>query len=65
MDEASFPIVNMLQPFQDTAESPLVFDTDPHWNERGNAFVARIIARGLQNIAETPTPALNADGKRW
>lgn len=64
MDEASFPIVNMLQPFQDTDEFPLVFDTDPHWNERGNAFVARIIARELQKIAETPTPALNADGKR-
>ena len=47
MESAEFPIVNMLDPFRATDEFPLVFDSDPHWNEAGNAFVARIVAMEL------------------
>ena len=47
MESAEFPIVNMLEPFRATDEFPLVFDSDPHWNEAGNAFVARIVAMEL------------------
>ncbi len=62
IEEATFPIVNMLEPFQQTDEFPLVFDTDPHWNERGNAFVAQLVASELQKFTETP--ARTNDNKR-
>ena len=44
MEAAEFSIVNMLGAFRETDEFPLVFDSDPHWNEAGNAFVAKIVA---------------------
>jgi hypothetical protein len=43
-----FPFLDLLPAFQATQEFPLVFPDDPHWNERGHAFVARTLARWLQ-----------------
>jgi hypothetical protein len=39
-----YEIFNMLPEFSATQEFPLVFDNDPHWNERGHTFVARALA---------------------
>ena len=39
-----FPIFDLLPAFRATEEFPLVFRDDPHWNTRGNAFAARILA---------------------
>ena len=46
-DSVEFPIMNLLSAFQNTHEYPLVFDDDPHWNEHGNEFVARVISDSL------------------
>ncbi len=46
-DSVEFPIVNLLSAFQNTHEYPLVFDDDPHWNERGNEFVAHNVVDSL------------------
>lgn len=40
----SYDILDMLPAFQATDEYPLVFANDPHWNERGHAFVARTLS---------------------
>ena len=42
-----FPVVELLPEFQATQAYPLVFASDPHWNERGCEFVAGILARHL------------------
>jgi hypothetical protein len=42
-----FPIFNLLPAFQETKEFPLVLHGDPHWNERGHAFVAKTLAEYL------------------
>ena len=42
-----FPIFDLLPAFQATDEYPLVFRTDPHWNPRGNEFVAGVLANHL------------------
>jgi hypothetical protein len=42
-----YPIVNLLPAFQATHEFPLLFRNDPHWNERGNAFAARVLVDDL------------------
>lgn len=57
MGKAEFPIVNMLPAFQETTEYPLVFETDPHWNERGNRFVAKVVAIELllRQVLRKPT----------
>lgn len=39
-----YPIFSLLPAFQATREFPLIFRNDPHWNERGNAFAARVLA---------------------
>jgi len=39
-----YPILNLLPAFQLTDEFPLVFESDPHWNVRGHAFVAKVLA---------------------
>ena len=49
-DLVGFPIVNMLGDFKQTNEFPLVFETDPHWNQAGNRFVARILKRELDKL---------------
>ena len=41
MERAEFSIINMLGAFRETDEFPLVFDSDPHWNEAG-MLIARI-----------------------
>ncbi|MBI5474843.1 MAG: hypothetical protein HY961_21085 [Ignavibacteriae bacterium] len=46
-DSLPYPVFNLLPAFQATDEFPLVFDTDPHLNERGNAFVAKALAHYL------------------
>ena len=46
---AEFPIVSLLTEFQETSRYPLVFDSDPHWNEAGNRFVAEAVARALED----------------
>ena len=47
--DADFPILDMLPHFQSTDQFPLCFDTDPHWNEAGNKFVAEFFADYLQD----------------
>ena len=42
-----FPILDLLPAFRATDEFPLVLRADPHWNERGHAFVARTLAELL------------------
>jgi hypothetical protein len=44
---AAFEILDLLPAFRATAEFPLVFEDDPHWNEAGHAFVARTLASHL------------------
>ncbi|MFX1385403.1 MAG: hypothetical protein ACFFBP_23545 [Promethearchaeota archaeon] len=44
-----FNIFNMLPVFQQTKEFPLVFRSDPHWNEKGHAFVAKELVDYLVN----------------
>jgi hypothetical protein len=51
-ETVEFPMFDLLSAFQNTDEFPLVLNQDPHWNERGHAFVARelaqeLLARGL------------------
>jgi hypothetical protein len=43
----NYRVFNLLPAFQETKEFPLVFDNDPHWNEKGHAFVARVVANYL------------------
>jgi hypothetical protein len=45
--QVSYPVVNLLGDFQTTREFPLVFASDPHWNERGHAFVGRTVNQYL------------------
>lgn len=45
--DVDFPIFDMLPAFRATDEFPLAFPDDPHWNPRGNAFVARTLAAYL------------------
>jgi len=42
-DQLDYPVYDMLPAFKSTSEFPLVFDSDPHWNERGHEFVARVL----------------------
>ncbi|MFT7667726.1 MAG: hypothetical protein ACI8X5_000409 [Planctomycetota bacterium] len=42
-----YPIFSMLPAFQATEEFPLVFESDPHWNERGHSFVGKVLADHL------------------
>jgi hypothetical protein len=44
-----YRILDLLPAFKATEEAPLVFDSDPHWNEHGHEFVARTLARYLLN----------------
>jgi len=46
-DQVSYRIFDMLPDFQETAEFPLVFDDDPHWNENGHTFVANVLTEYL------------------
>ena len=39
-----YPVLNLLPVFRETKEFPLVFEDDPHWNVRGHAFVANVLA---------------------
>lgn len=41
---APFPILNLLPAFKEAREFPLVLRFDPHWTERGHAFVAETLA---------------------
>jgi hypothetical protein len=51
-----FPIISLLEDFQGTNEFPLVFSRDPHWNERGHAFVASLTANFLHARGGLPSP---------
>ena len=42
-----YPVFSLLPAFKATREFPLVFREDPHWNERGNAFAARVLVDHL------------------
>mgnify|MGYP006294697497 CR=1 FL=1 len=46
---APFDVFSILPHFQHTDAFPLVLRDDPHWNERGHAFVARVMAPYLTN----------------
>lgn len=39
-----YDVYQLLPAFQRTQEYPLVFKRDPHWNQRGHAFVADLLA---------------------
>jgi hypothetical protein len=45
--QVKYPVFSLLPAFQSTREFPLVFREDPHWNERGNAFAARVLVNHL------------------
>jgi hypothetical protein len=45
--QVNYPIFNLLPSFQASHEFPLVFKNDPHWNERGNEFAARVLVNHL------------------
>lgn len=45
--DKNMDVVNLLELFQATSEYPLVFDNDPHWNKRGQEFVARAMEKYL------------------
>jgi hypothetical protein len=51
-----FPIYDLLPPFRQAKEFPLVFPNDPHWNPAGHAFVARTIQEYLAGAGLIPTP---------
>jgi hypothetical protein len=44
-----YPIVNLLPDFKATDRFPLVFGNDPHWNARGHAFVAEVVAKHVMD----------------
>jgi lysophospholipase L1-like esterase len=46
-ERLDFDVLNMLPAFQATTEFPLVFRDDPHWNEKGHAFVAEVLTAYL------------------
>ncbi len=50
-DEAApqlpYVVFNLLPAFRACEEFPLVLHDDPHWNERGHAFVARLLTAYL------------------
>lgn len=48
----NYDVVNLLPAFQETKEFPLVFKDDPHWNERGHAFVAEALAKVLRKASD-------------
>jgi hypothetical protein len=41
--QVGYPIFSLLPAFQATREFPLIFRNDPHWNERGNEFAAKVL----------------------
>ena len=45
---ATFPVHTLLEDFKATKRFPLVFETDPHWNPDGHAFVAERVADVLR-----------------
>jgi hypothetical protein len=51
---ARFPIYDLLPPFKQTTEFPLVFPNDPHWNPAGHAFVARTMLEYLRGAGLIP-----------
>jgi hypothetical protein len=44
-DSTEYDVLHLLPYFQATEEFPLVFENDPHWNERGHRFVAEILTQ--------------------
>lgn len=42
---AQVAVFDIVDAFRQTTEFPLVFENDPHWNERGHAFVGKTVAR--------------------
>lgn len=46
-ERVGFPIRSLLPDFRAPHEAPLVFRSDPHWNERGHALVAAAVERHL------------------
>lgn len=44
-----FPILDLLEAFRRSAEFPLVFGNDPHWNAAGHALVGRTLAARLSS----------------
>ena len=42
--EVDYEILSLLPVFQESDNYPMVCSADPHWNERGHAFVAELMA---------------------
>ena len=57
-----YPVVNLLSAFKKAEEFPLVYTTDPHWNARGHAMVAKALAEfPLQHGMEQPATSQALD----
>jgi hypothetical protein len=52
-DDLAFPVLSLLETFQETTVFPTCFNNDPHWNPAGHEVAARAIAEYL----ETRIPA--------
>jgi hypothetical protein len=53
-DELPYPVIDLLPDFERTRVFPLFRNDDPHWNRRGAAFVARIVAGSLVSEGLVP-----------
>lgn len=51
--QVDYPIVPLLEAFQQTTVFPTCFRDDPHWNEDGHGVAARALARALEPILAT------------
>jgi len=57
-----FPIFNLLAAFKTTRESPLVFASDPHWNNRGHRVAAEAIAGYLLDHGLVQSSHIGGEG---
>ena len=55
-ETSEFRIVSLLPAFKKTTEFPLVFRSDPHWNTKGNRFVAEQLRDMLLNMRFVDAP---------
>lgn len=46
-DDIDYPMLNLLPAFESAQTYPLVFRSDPHWNEKGHKLVAETVASEL------------------
>lgn len=49
-----YPVVSLLEDFQNTDRFPLYFDDDPHWNTAGARFAAEALATKVARLGLLP-----------